>query len=126
MILIAGGTGNIGRHVVSALVERGEQVRVLTRDPDAAQQILIDGAQIVRGDLTDPASLSPAFEGVDRAYLATNGGDQVLMESNFIEAARDTGVRHIVKVSVIGATHDNFVVLAQGHAVIEDSNSKSK
>lgn len=125
MILIVGGTGNIGRHVVPALVERGEQVRVLSRDPENARGLLGEGVEIVEGDLMDPSSLAPALAGVEKAYLATNNDDQALMESNFIEAAGEARVRHIVKVSVVGATHDNFVVLARAHAAIEEKLSAS-
>jgi uncharacterized protein YbjT (DUF2867 family) len=54
MILIVGGTGNVGRHVVSSLVERGERVRVLSRAPAKARQIVCNRGEIVQGDLTDP------------------------------------------------------------------------
>lgn len=120
MILIVGGTGNVGRHVVSALVEKGERVRVLTRDPERARGIVGEGAQIVEGDLTDPSSLSAALRGVKKAYLATNGGDQVLMESNFAEAAAGAGVRRVVKVSLVGAARDASTTLARVHAAIEE------
>ena len=100
-------------------------MRVLTRDPESARGLLGEGAEIVGGDLTDPRSLAPALVGVEKAYLATSHGDQALMESNFIDAAKEAGVRHIVKVSVIGATHDNFVVLGQVHAAIENKLAAS-
>ena len=128
MILIVGATGNIGRHVVPALVEKREKVRVLTRNAENARDLLGNpgkDVEIIEGDLTDPPSFASALEGVEKAYLATNNGDQALMESNFIEAAKNAGVHHIVKVSVIGATHDNFVVLAQAHAAIEDKLAAS-
>ena len=92
-ILIVGGTGNVGRHVVPALLEKGERVRVLTRDPERARGLLGAGAEIVPGDLSEPSSVRPALEGVERVYLATNGGDQALMEFNLAlsELARVTG-----------------------------------
>jgi len=120
MILIIGGTGNVGRHVVAALLRRGEPVRALTRDLAQARTLLGEGAEIVAGDLTDPSSLGRALRGVERAYLATNGGDQVLMETNFIAAAKDAGVRRLVKLSGILATRPTFNVYAQAHATIEE------
>jgi len=125
MILIVRGTGNVGRHVVAALVERGESVRVLTRDPERARALLGAGAEVVAGDLTDPSSLGPALQGVETVYLATNRGDQALMESTLIEAATGAGVRHIVKISLVGATRDTFVALARTHAAIEGTLAAS-
>ena len=104
--------------MVSELVERGERVRVLTRDPERARGIVGEGAEIVRGDLTDPPTLGPALEGVHRAYLATNAGDQVTMETNLIEAAEEAGVRRIVKLSLVGASPDSPVALQRVHAAI--------
>jgi uncharacterized protein YbjT (DUF2867 family) len=120
MILIIGGTGNVGRHVVAALVGRGEPARVLTRDPGRARKLLGTGAEIVAGDLTDPSSLGPALRDVEKAYLATNGGDQVRMESNAIEAAQRAGVGQIVKLSGFLAAHPTVNVYGQAHAGIEE------
>jgi uncharacterized protein YbjT (DUF2867 family) len=64
MILVVGGTGQLGGRVVRLLLDRGEQVRCLVRagSDDSALRAL--GAEIVRGDLTDPASLPGACQGV--------------------------------------------------------------
>lgn len=66
MILITGATGNVGRHVVSQLVERGVEVRALTRDPERAG--LPDGVDVVRGDLADPGGLEEHLD-VDAVFL---------------------------------------------------------
>ena len=66
-ILVTGAIGVIGRAVVAQLIEADVDVRVLTRDPPHAQ--LPARAEIVRGDLNDPATLSPAFRGLDRMFL---------------------------------------------------------
>lgn len=100
-------------------------MRVLTRDPERARSLLGAGAEIVPGDLSEPSSVRPALEGVERVYLATNGGDQALMEFNLIEAAKDAGVRRIVKVSLVGATHDTFVEPRRVHAAVEETVAAS-
>lgn len=122
MILVVGATGNIGRHVVAGLVERDVRTRALTRDTARASELLpAPGSllEIVEGDLADPAAVERALVGVDRVYVATQGGDQVALETGLIDAAKRAGVQHLVKVSVIGASQDNVVELARGHAVIE-------
>ncbi len=66
-ILITGATGSVGRHVVTGLVEQGERVRALVRDPATAG--LPEGVELVRGDLTDPSTLEEALTGVKRVFL---------------------------------------------------------
>ncbi|MEU4324554.1 NmrA family NAD(P)-binding protein [Nonomuraea dietziae] len=71
--LVTGATGKAGRHVVGQLLKEGQRVRALTRDPAKAN--LPEGVEVVRGDLTDPATLGPALDGVTGAHLLTMGGD---------------------------------------------------
>lgn len=66
-VLVIGATGNVGRHVVSQLLDTGAAVRALARNPDGAG--LPDTAEVVRGDLTEPDSLRPALIGVDTVFL---------------------------------------------------------
>lgn len=72
-ILVTGATGTVGRQVVAELVRRGERVRALTRDPAKAD--FPAGVETVRADLTDPATLIPALEGVTGLHLITFGGE---------------------------------------------------
>jgi uncharacterized protein YbjT (DUF2867 family) len=66
-ILVTGATGTIGRQVISQLLDTGSRVRAMTRNPDAAG--LPSGVEVVRGDLTDPASLDGCLEGVEAVFL---------------------------------------------------------
>jgi uncharacterized protein YbjT (DUF2867 family) len=70
-VLVAGATGNVGRHLVARLHDAGVNVRALTRDPRrvVAAGLLPDGVAAVAGDLTDPASLRAAAAGADAAFL---------------------------------------------------------
>jgi uncharacterized protein YbjT (DUF2867 family) len=66
-ILVTGGTGNVGGKVVSELLKRGADVRVLARkQPEKMAQA---GVEIVTGDLLDPASVEQAMRGVDKLFL---------------------------------------------------------
>lgn len=66
-ILVTGGTGTVGSHVVRELVARGASVRVLTRDPEKTK--LPAGVAAVRGDLTQPETVRGVFNGVDAVFL---------------------------------------------------------
>lgn len=71
-LLVLGGTGGIGRLVVARLAELGVRARVLTRNPDMARRTLPQGTEVFAGDLTDPASIAAALEGID-AVVMTHG-----------------------------------------------------
>jgi uncharacterized protein YbjT (DUF2867 family) len=66
-ILVIGGTGNIGRHVVVRLTSAGAQVRVMARNSDGAG--LPPEVEVVRGDLTVPDSLVEPLRGIDAVFL---------------------------------------------------------
>ncbi len=68
-ILVIGGTGFIGQELVRQLVNSGKKVRILARDPG---KINIQNLQIVKGSLTDRASIQKALEGIKVVFhLAT-------------------------------------------------------
>jgi len=66
-ILIIGGTGNIGREVVTQLTATRAQVRALVRNPDAAR--LPPQVEVMRADLTCPDTLDPCLSGIDTVFL---------------------------------------------------------
>lgn len=116
-ILVTGGTGNVGRHLVPQLVDLGLPVRALVRDPAAD---LPAAAERFVGDFTDPASLRAALDGVDAVYLACgNHPAQATYEINLIDAAAATGVRRIVKLSALEAEIGSPVAFADAHGRIE-------
>ncbi|WP_425465226.1 SDR family oxidoreductase [Nonomuraea diastatica] len=91
---MAGATGRIGGRVVHELTAAGAAVRALTRRPDDVQ--LPGGAVAMLGDLRVAASVEPAFEGVDVAYLFPVPGWPV---ADLLALARKAGVRRIVLLS---------------------------
>ncbi|MEV6393976.1 NAD(P)H-binding protein [Streptomyces sp. NPDC051907] len=95
-VLVTGATGSVGRQIVAELLARGHAVRALTRTPEKAG--LPEGVEVVRGDLTDPASVAPALEGVSAAHLITFGGAtfaQLTTGPEIVELAHKAGVRRI-------------------------------
>lgn len=66
MILVTGGTGFLGRHLVATLCRRGQRLRVLTRHPEQASWLAtMPQVEVVRGDLTDAASVIGVAEGCE-------------------------------------------------------------
>lgn len=72
-ILVTGATGTVGRRIVDQLIQDGQTVRALTRDP--ARATLPAGVEVVAGDLTVTDSLMSSFDGVTAVHLITFGGD---------------------------------------------------
>ena len=119
MVLIVGATGNLGRATAYLLLERGVRVRVLVRSPQKAAALRQRGAEVVTGDLTDPASLARALVGVDSVLAAAHallGRGKNAMERvddgghrALIDAARAAGVERFVYTSIYGAAPDHPV-----------------
>lgn len=114
-ILVTGATGTVGRRVVEQLLERGEHVRALTRDPARAE--LPGGVDVVRGDLTDPASLLPALDGVTGLHLITFGGElfaPLETGEEILGLAGKAGVRRVTVLHGGGDTPMETAVRASG------------
>src|SRR5512145_1036280 len=100
MILITGATGHIGRELIPQLQAMGCRLRVLVRDEKKVAH-LDSGIERAVGDLNDLVSLRAAMHGVERVFLVTFERQQ---DINVIQAAKEAGVQHIVKLSTLEAT----------------------
>ena len=100
MILVTGATGNIGRHVVTMLLDERQQVRALTRDPERAG--LPAAVEVVAGDFDAVETLVPAMEGVDTVFLSSYGPATGTQDANVANTAAAAGVSRIVKISIAG------------------------
>lgn len=99
MILVTGASGFIGRHLVAALVEAGEPVRALVRSDGGAKRVPA-GAEVVRGDVADGASLRAAAAGAATVYhlAGTYRGD-----AEELHAAHVTGTANLLAALDDGA-----------------------
>jgi uncharacterized protein YbjT (DUF2867 family) len=102
MILVTGATGNVGRHVVSQLLEAGEDFQALTRNPESAG--LPDGVTVVRGDLFDPSTLDAILAGVDTVFLVWPGATSEAAPSLITAIAKHA--RRIVYLSASTVPED--------------------
>src|SRR5579859_1204495 len=103
MILVTGATGNIGREVVKLLLESGEQVVAVTRNPATAE--LPAGAHIVSGDPSHPQTLASALQGIKTVFISPRAVGDASAEAarattaEFLERAVAQGVERVVALS---------------------------
>lgn len=102
-ILLAGATGMFGSRVAHHLLAQpGARVRLLLRDyaakKDKLETLIKGGAELIEGDLTDPASLDRATHGVDVIVSAVQGGPDVIIDGQvaLAKAGKANGVRRIL------------------------------
>ena len=114
--LVTGATGKVGHAIASALLDRGDQVKALVRDPRRAASVLPAGIEPVKGDATDAESLAAAVEGCELVFNSMGMPEQWLKDETVFDqvnaigsahmaaAAKRAGVRRFVHTS----THDVF------------------
>ncbi|YCK38386.1 NAD(P)H-binding protein [Actinomadura sp. ATCC 39365] len=113
MIVITAPTGNIGRRLLSLLVEaapaRGEEVRVVVRDPARLPAAVRGRVEVVTGSHGDAATVERAFAGADAVFWLVPPDASVTPEEGFSGFTRPaarafaaSGVGHVVGVSALG------------------------
>ncbi|MCF8481136.1 MAG: NAD-dependent epimerase/dehydratase family protein [Rhodospirillum sp.] len=112
-VLVTGASGFVGAAVSRALLARGEAVRVLARSTSPTRNLETLDVEVVRGDLTDAASLTAAVQGIDALYHvaadyrlwtldpASMFRANVEGSVNIIRAAAEAGARRIVYTSSV-------------------------
>ena len=116
-VLVTGG--NIGNHVAEMLAYQGTPVRVLVRSvtPDRRWDEL--GIEQVAADAGDPTSLDPAFDGNERFFSVSPLVENLAqLGTNTIEAAKNAGVRYIVRSSAMGAS-EKAITMGRLHREVE-------
>ena len=116
MILLTGATGGVGSYLLPMLLERGERIKCLVREPSRLGDARVD-VQIVMGDLrelSDPYMLRQALRGVDTViHLAGSMRDQPgapveelngLATARLVEGAESTGAERFLLFSALGAS----------------------
>jgi uncharacterized protein YbjT (DUF2867 family) len=111
VILVTGGSGFVGGHVVHELRGRELALRCVVREPRKAAKLAAWGCELVQGDMTDPASLRRAVEGAESVVhlVAIRQGRReqfrrIMVEGtrDLLAAAKDAGVRRFVHMSALG------------------------
>ncbi len=102
LIVVTGGTGGLGRRVVTRLRDQGRNVRVLNRHQGDSQE----GVEYVAGDLAKNEGIEEAISGAEIVVHCAGVGkikEDTAQAQNLVVAAQRGGVRHLVSISVVGA-----------------------
>lgn len=112
-ILVTGGTGVVGRSTVTALVQHGHVIHLLSRHAERDVRRWSQGVHPIAGNVTNAASVTGAADGCEvvlhlTATVAEHGNqtfDRVNVEGtrNMVREAEHAGVRKFVYVSSLGA-----------------------
>ena len=117
MILLTGGTGYVGSRMLEKLRSRPEPVRLLVRDLERAKKLAGGTVTLAKGDVTDPATLPAAMEGVDTvihlvAIIRERPGGVTFERYNYqgtvnmVDAAKAAGVKRFIHMSALGVRPD--------------------
>ncbi len=120
MILVIGASGFVGGHLARALLADGYTVRCLARDPAKVQDLAALGCEVVKGDISDLASVQRAVESVQAVYISihtlspqpASTPDQRFMAvereglQNIVTACQEQNVSRVIYVTSFGITAD--------------------
>jgi nucleoside-diphosphate-sugar epimerase len=95
MILVTGGAGKVGTPLVRALVDRGEEVRILTRRTDPR----VLGVDVVKGNVLDVYSVKKAVEGTETIYHLASLLDTSQNTKGMMREVNVTGTRNLLEAA---------------------------
>ncbi len=129
MIAVTGATGQLGRLVIAALLEKGvkaDQIIALARRPEKAADLEQDGVQVRDFDYTQPEAMVIGLEGVSKLLLISSNelGQRAAQHQAVIDAAKQAGVQWLAYTSVLHAT-GSALGLAAEHEQTEQALAAS-
>ncbi|ASL62600.1 SDR family oxidoreductase [Bacillus cereus] len=114
MILVTGATGNVGKEIVKALIQRNTKFQVATHRKESKG---------VYFDFENPSSIKPALRGITKLFLLRppHLADAKKYFQPVIDAAKEIGIKHIVFLSLLGVEKNPIVPHAKIEKIIKDS-----
>lgn len=119
-ILITGASGRIGRRTAELLASGNDRLLLMSRNPQTVPRLA--GAEVLRGDFAETATLDRAFRGVDVAFVISGSGkpgERALLHRNAFEAAANAPVGHVVYLSLQGAWPESKFPYSRDHFLSE-------
>jgi NAD(P)H dehydrogenase (quinone) len=133
-LLVSGASGQLGRRVLELLLasdsKNDRTLIASTRTPDKIADLAARGVVVRAASFEEPASLGPAFRGVDRALLVSTDavdrpGRRIAQHRAAVAAAKAAGVRHLVYTSLVHPDPDSLVTIAPDHWETERAIAQS-
>lgn len=123
---MTGATGTVGSEVIKQLSAKGANVRAGCHTVSKADKIKGPGVEIVEFDYGKPETVEAAFKGVEKLFLLIPIVDNMVeITAQLVEEAKKAGVKHIVKLSAMGADTEAVTPLLRWHGqaekIIEES-----
>ena len=113
MILVTGGTGFVGSHIVKRLYREKMKTRCLVRKGSNVKRLNELGIELAYGDLTDKGSLKKALEGVETVIhligiiVERKGATFEIIHTQgtraLVNACKDAGVKRFIYISALGS-----------------------
>lgn len=116
MILVTGANGFVGRHLVDALLQKGERIRAFVRSYEKGAGLQEKGCELSFGDIKDRSSIEMALEGVSSVYhlvgIRREKGKDTFKDVNYIgtknlvDAMQAKGVNRLIFISIVKVSPD--------------------
>lgn len=126
MIIVTGASGQLGRNIVTRLLDRlpADGIGVSVRDPSKAADLEALGVRVRHGDFEDAESLLHAFEGATQVLIVSSnaratGGDNLAQHRAAIAAVAEVGARRVVYTSHMGVGDASAFPPMRDHHVTE-------
>lgn len=117
-VLVIGASGFVGRQLSRTLLMRDHDVRCLARDPAKIEDLAKAGSDVVKGDISDPASLQRALVAIEAVYISihtlspqrseTRGQGFMDIElrglENIVHACRASGTKRVIYITALGTS----------------------
>ncbi len=134
-LLVTGASGHLGRRVLELLLadprNAGRKLIALTRTPDKLSEFSAQGIEVRAASFDDAASLPNAFRGAERALIISTDaldrhGRRLQQHQNAVQAAKASGVEHLVYTSLTHCEPSSLVTLAPDHWGTESALRESE
>ncbi len=128
-LLVTGASGKLGQRVLELLLEANAgTIIATTRSPEKLAAFAEKGVIVRQADFSDPASLTKAFEGVDRLLLISTDtiGNRLSQQIAAVKAAEEAGVKHVLYTSIANVQPTSTAQAAPDHYGTEQALIASK
>ncbi|MHA1940201.1 MAG: SDR family oxidoreductase [Candidatus Hodarchaeales archaeon] len=128
-ILVLGGTGHYGQHVVNSLVKLNQPVKVVSRNPEKAKKVLNPESNVIKGDITKSEDLEVAIKDIKAIVISISAFNwrtvrkihqiEKIAVQNVLQMAELAGIDRIVYVSVYDIIEEFVERISIPQAVIK-------